>query len=322
MKFLSFPVLMTMLLSVFFVGCDDDDMMDDNMNTETTSVVDLALATPELSILVEALQAANLVDVLADLNSTFTVLAPTNDAFVDILAELGLTKEELLAAPNLADILLFHVIDGDVRSTDLATGYVKTLNTAGPNGTSPSLRVVVDGGVTFNGGSTVTTADVVADNGVVHIINKVMLAPSIVDLALSNDAFTSLVAALTAPDNTTDFVGLLSGDGPFTVFAPTNDAFQALLDSEPSWNVLTDIPLAVREAVLAYHASTAGNVQAGDLTDGQSIPTLEGSNLTVDLSSGAQLITGSGQTVNIIVTDVQGTNGIVHVVDAVLIPVL
>ena len=322
MKFLSFPVLMTMLLSVFFVGCDDDDMMDDNMNTETKSVVDLALETPELSILVEALQATNLVDVLADLNEEFTVLAPTNDAFVDILAELGLTKEELLAAPNLADILLFHVISGDVRSTDLATGYVKTLNTSGPGGTAPSLRVVVDGGVTFNGGSTVTSADVVADNGVVHIINKVMLAPSIVDLALSNDVFTSLVAALTAPDNTTDFVGLLSGDGPFTVFAPTNAAFQALLDSEPTWNVLTDIPVAIREQVLAYHVTDAGNVESGALSQGQMIMTLEGSDLEVNLTSGAQLITESGQTVNIIITDVQGTNGIVHVVDAVLVPTL
>lgn len=305
-------------MSVFFVACDEED----EPTVETTSVVDLALATPELSILVEALEAANLVDVLADLESEFTVLAPTNDAFTVLLGELGLTKEELLALPNLADILLFHVISGDVRSTDLTTGYAKTLNATGPGGTFPDLRIVVDGGVTFNGGSNVTTADVVADNGVVHIIDKVMLAPSIVDLALSNDAFTSLVAALTAPDNTTDFIALLSGAGPFTVFAPTNDAFQALLDSEPSWTVLTDIPVAIREQVLAYHVTNAGNVESGSLFSGQLITTLEGSNLEVDLTSGAQLITESGQTVNIIITDVQGTNGIVHVVDAVLIPAL
>ena len=322
MKFLSFPILMTAMLSIFFVGCDDDDMMDDVNPPVSKSIVDIALETPELSILVEALQAADLVDVLDDLSSTYTVLAPTDDAFADLLTDLGLTKEELLALPNLGDILLFHVIDGDVRSTDLATGYVKTLNATGPGGTSPDLRVVVDGSVTFNGSSVVSAADVVADNGVVHIINKVMLAPTIVDLALSNDAFTSLVAALTAADNTIDFVGLLSGDGPFTVFAPTNDAFQALLDSDPTWNVLTDIPLAVRETVLTYHVTDAGNVESGTLTNGQLIPTLEGSNLEVDLSTGAQLITGSGQTVNIIVTDVQGTNGIVHVVEAVLIPVL
>lgn len=323
MKFKAIPALLAVALSVFFVGCSEDDIMDDNnINPTPKSIVDVALETPELSILVEAVQAADLVDALADLSATYTVLAPTNDAFTELLGDLGLTKEELLASPDLADILLFHVIDGEVRSTDLTEGYVKTLNTSGPDGTSPDLRVVVEGGVTFNGSSTVATADVDADNGVIHIINKVMLAPTVVDLALSNEAFTSLVAALTAADNTTDFVSVLSGDGPFTVFAPTNDAFQALLDSDPSWNVLTDIPVEIREAVLTYHVTTAGNVLAGTLTQDQAIATLEGSDLEVDLTSGAQLKTESGQTVNIIITDVQGTNGVVHVVDAVLVPVL
>lgn len=317
MKRFRFLLLLAVLAPAFLVSCDDDD---NDMEPMATTVVDIATSSDDFSILVEALQAAGLVDALTNPSAEFTVFAPTNDAFADLLADLGVTKAELLADPDLADILLFHVVSGTVLSTDLSTGYVKTLNTAGPGGTSPDLRVVVGSGVTLNGGSTVETANLTADNGVVHVIDKVMLPPTIVDLALSNDAFTSLVAALTAGDNTTDYVAALSGAGPFTVFAPTNDAFQALLDSEPTWDELTDIPVGVRDAVLKYHVSSAGNVESGDLTDGQTIPTLQGSNLTVDLTSGAQLNTTSGQTVDIIITDVQGTNGIIHVVDAVLLP--
>jgi uncharacterized surface protein with fasciclin (FAS1) repeats len=320
MKNLSFSFLLAAMLSVVFVGCDDDTV--DPIQPTFKSIVDVALEDPELSILVEAVVAADLADVLADENSIFTVFAPTNAAFADLLVDLGVSKEELLADPNLANILLFHVLVGEAKAASLSTGYVKPLNQQGPGGTSPDLRVVVSGGVTLNGSSAVTTADVDADNGVIHKISKVMLPPSIVDLALSNDAFTSLVAALTAPDNTTDFVSVLSGDGPFTVFAPANDAFQALLDSNDDWTELTDIPVAIRDAVLKYHVSAAGNVESGSLTEGQVIPTLEGSTFSIDLTSGAAIDTGSGQNVKIIATDVQGTNGIIHVVEAVLLPAI
>jgi len=322
MKNLKFTILLTAMMSVFFVSCDEDDVDMNPMNPIFTTVVDVVAGNPDLSILVEALTAADLLTTLGSETDKFTVLAPTNAAFAELLNLLGVSKAELLADPELVNYLLFHVIEGDVRAGDLSTGYSKTLNATGPNGTKPDLRIVVDGGVTFNGSSDVTLADQGADNGVVHVINKVMLAPDVVGLALSNNAFTSLVSALTAADNTTDFVSVLSGDGPFTVFAPTNDGFQALLDSNMDWDELSDIPVSVRDAVLKYHVTTAGNVLAGALVQDQEIPMLQGSNVVVDLTSGAQLKTGSGQTVDIIATDVQGTNGVIHVIERVLVPSL
>lgn len=302
--------------SVFsFSSCDKDD--DDNGPT-TVSIVATAQATDDLSTLVAALQQAGLVDAL-EADGPFTVFAPTNAAFQDLL-DSNPAWNSLSDIDNgtLTSVLLFHVVNGNIKAADLSDTYVKTLST-GPNDEYLSLQVQTTGGVKFNGSATPVTTDVEATNGTVHIIDKVMLPPSLVNLALNNSNFTSLVAALTRTDLTTDFVSILSGDGPFTVFAPTNAAFQALLDSDPSWNTLADIPAATLEAVLSYHAVSGANVQSDQLTDNQEITTLGGT-LTVDLSNGAKLETTSGQSVNIIITDVQGTNGVVHAIDAVLIP--
>jgi len=136
---------------------------------------------------------------------------------------------------------------------------------------------------------------------------------TIVDVAVNNN-LTSLVAAVTRAD----LAITLSGDGPFTVFAPTNAAFQALLDSNTDWNSFADLPIEILEAVLLYHVVNEANVQSGQLSNGD-VPTLGGT-ITIDLTNGAQIVTSSDQTVNIIITDVQGTNGVIHGIDTVLIP--
>jgi transforming growth factor-beta-induced protein len=271
-----------------------------------------------LTILVDALEQAGLVDDL-QAEGPFTVFAPTNQAFQDLL-DSNPAWNELSDIPTatLTDVLLFHVVSGNIMAGDLSDTYVNTLAT-GPNMEPLSLQVSVTGGVTFNGSAMPSTTDVEADNGVVHIINKVMLPPNVVNLAANNGEFTSLVAALTRADLTTDYLSILNGDGPFTVFAPTNAAFEALLESDENWNTLADIPVATLEAVLNYHVVNGANVQADQLTDGQTVTALGGT-FDIDLSNGAQINTTSGQTVDIVITDVQGTNGVVHAINTVLLP--
>jgi transforming growth factor-beta-induced protein len=218
----------------------------------------------------------------------------------------------------LANVLKFHVLAADVKAADLTDSYVTALAT-GPNDEQISLQIDVTGGVKFNGVATPTTTDVITSNGTVHIIDAVMLPPSVVNLALNNPAFSTLVAALTREDLTTDYVSVLSGAGPFTVFAPTNDAFQALLDSNPDWSSLNDIPVATLEAVLNYHVVSGANVQSDELSDNQEIATLGGT-VTIDLTDGAKVETTSGQSASVIIADVQGSNGVVHAVNAVLVP--
>jgi len=306
-KFLSLVFIIA-----FSYSCSDDN----DTIIRTNTIVDVAVNN-NLSSLVAALTRADLGATLSG-NGPFTVFAPTNAAFQELLdSNPDWNSINDIPVEVLKSVLLFHVLSGTVKSTDLSDTYVNTLSN-GPNDEPLSLQVEVTGGVEFNGNAKPVTVDVEASNGIVHVIDKVMLPPSVVTLALNNSGFTSLVAALTRSDLTINFVAILSGVGPFTVFAPTNAAFQALLDSNTNWNSLADIPLATLEAVLSYHVVSGANVQADQLSNGD-VTTLGGT-ITIDLTTGAQIKTTSAQTVNIIVTDVQGTNGVIHAINSVLLP--
>lgn len=308
-------ISLSLIISSFFVfsSCDEEEVVP-----KVKSIVELAQETSELSSLVAALQRANLVSALQSTDAK-TVFAPNNQAFQNLLdSNPAWNTLDDIDVPTLTSVLLYHVISGSVRSTDLTNTYVNTLST-GPNGEAISLQIDLTNGVKFNGSTTPITTDVEASNGVVHIVDEVMLPPTVVNHALNNTDFSILVSALTRADLTTDYVSVLSGEGPFTIFAPTNQAFLDLLAAVPEWSSLDDIPVETLAAVLNYHTVSGANVQSDELSDGQSIGALEG-NLTVDLSNGAKLSTTSDQSVEIILTDVQGTNGVIHVVNQVLLP--
>lgn len=306
-------LLPILLLSLFIYSCDDDN--DDTIMPVTNTIVDVAVNN-NLSSLVAAVTRADLAGTLSS-PGPFTVFAPTNEAFQGLLdSNADWNSVNDIPVETLRSVLLFHVLSGEVKSTDLADIYVNTSST-GPNDEALSLQVEVTGAIEFNGDAKPVIVDVEASNGVVHVVDKVMLPPNVVTVALNNAGFTSLVAALTDNRHTTNFVDVLNGEGPYTVFAPTNDAFQALLDSNANWNSLGDIPIATLEAVLLYHVVGA-NVQSDELENGD-VSTLSGT-ITIDLTNGAQIKTSSSQTINIILTDVQGTNGVVHAIDTVLLP--
>jgi uncharacterized surface protein with fasciclin (FAS1) repeats len=297
-------------------SCSDDD--DDSTQIEIKNIVDTAIDNADLSILVQAVQQAGLVSTLQS-DGPFTVFAPTNAAFQDLL-DSNPEWNSLSDIDNatLTSVLTFHVLAAKVEAGILSDSYVTTLST-GPNDEQIVLQVDVTGGVKFNGSALPVATDVQATNGVIHVIDKVMLPPNVVNLALNNPNFSTLVSALTRSDLSTDFVSILSGNGPFTIFAPTNQAFQNLLDSNEDWNSLNDIPTSVLEAVLSYHAIAGANVQSSQLSDNQVVSTLGGS-ITFDLSNGPKIETTSGQSVNIILPDVQGSNGVIHAIDTVLLP--
>jgi uncharacterized surface protein with fasciclin (FAS1) repeats len=302
----------------FFTSCEKEETANDPKN-----IVELAQETSNLSSLLAALtDTRHTTDFATLLSGTdaYTVFAPTNDAFQTLLdSEPSWNSIADIPITTLDAVLKFHVIAGAVNSTDLSESYTNTLST-GPNSKPISLQIGVSPIVIFNNTATPIDTDITASNGVIHTINQVMLPPNVVTLSLNNSLFSSLVAALTDSRHTTDFVTILSGTGPFTVFAPSNDAFQALLDSDSNWNSVADIPIATLDAVLQYHVVNGANVQSTELTDGQNITMLNNGSVTVDLSSGAKLTSSSNQTINITGTDVQGSNGVVHVIDNVMLP--
>ena len=316
--------LFLLTFSFFIISCDNDD--DDTQTIpEELTIVETAAATPELSILVEALTVADgdLVTTLSGGN--FTVLAPTNDAFAAFLSANGFASLDEVPTDVLSNILLNHVITGSVMSTDLASagsGYTTT-NATNMDGDNLSLYFSTSSGVEFNGQSSVVLADVPASNGIVHVVDAVIGLPTVVTFATSNPTFETLVAALTRDDLGEDFVSILSTTdepSPFTVFAPTNDAFASLL-SELGVDSLGDIDAATLELTLGTHVVVEANVRSGDLTNGMNITTV-GDALTVSLDAGPQLIDLNDRIANIIAVDVQAYNGVVHVIDKVVLPQL
>ena len=245
-----------LLFSISFTACDEDS---DDTPSPSQDITELAQNDSRFTSLVAALTQADLVSTLQG-PGPFTVFAPTNDAFTTFLADNNFASLDEVPAEVLSAVLLNHVVAGKALSTDLATGYLSTSATEASTSNPLSAYVDLSSGVKINGVSTVEEADLEASNGVIHAVDAVIGLPTVVTHALANAGFTSLVAALTRQDLTTDYVSILSGNGPFTVFAPTNEAFQALLDSNTDWNSLADIPVATLEAVLNYHVVSGANV--------------------------------------------------------------
>jgi uncharacterized surface protein with fasciclin (FAS1) repeats len=299
------------------ISCNNDDNTTAPVDN---SITGLALKTPDLSILVQALQRAGLTATL-QASGTYTVFAPTNAAFTTFLASTPYATINDVPKETLTAILLNHVIETKLVAADLSTGYIKTLakGTASTTNTL-SMYVNTDVGVKLNGTATVTTPNIMASNGVIHLVDKVIGLPTIVTHATANPNFTSLVGALTGPSQP-DFVSVLSGTGPFTVFAPTNAAFTAL-DSELAPGGIASVSAANLTKVLQYHVVSPANVLEATLTEGQIVNSLLDQTFTIQLSGGAKIKDASDRISNIIATDVQCSNGVIHVLDKVLLPIL
>lgn len=314
---ISFLALFT-FLAIIGTSCESED---DDDNQIDNSISGLASKTANLSILVEALNKVNLTTTLTS-SGTYTVFAPTNAAFTTFLATTPYATIDDIPDVVLKEILLNHVIGSVAKSTDLSTGYIKTLG-KGATSTTNTLSMFVNvgtNGVTLNGVSMVTTADILASNGVIHIVDEVINLPTIVTHALANSNFTSLVGALTSAGQP-DFVSILSGTDPFTVFAPTNEAFTALnLELAPGG--IAGVSSSNLTKVLQYHV-VSGGILANSLTDGQIVQTLQTpQTFTIQLTNGAKIKDANNRISTITATDVQCANGVIHVLNKVLLPIL
>ena len=274
----------------------------------SNSVVDIIVNSDDHTLLEAAVGAAGLVDALSG-EGPFTVFAPTDDAIVALTEALEITAEELLALPNLGDILQYHVVGASAYAADLSDGQmIETLL-----GEDVTVSITADG--VFINNAQVTVADVAADNGVVHVIDAVLLPPApptttVVDIIVNSEDHTLLEAAVGAAG----LVDALSGEGPFTVFAPTDAAVVALTEA---LEITAEDLLALPNLgdILQYHVVGA-EAYAADLTDGQMIETLIGEDVTVSITADGVFINNA----QVVVADLAADNGVVHVIDAVLLP--
>ncbi len=277
-------------------------------------IVDTAVADGRFTTLVAAVGAAELVDTLKG-EGPFTVFAPTDDAFAALPAG---TIDELLKPENkqkLTDILLYHVVAGKVMAAEV-TALASAATALGKD-----VAIKTDMGSVYINDSKVIITDIETSNGVIHVIDAVLLPPAedamveekntIVDIAAADGRFTTLVAAVQAAG----LAETLSGEGPFTVFAPTDDAFAALPAGTVESLLLPENKQALTD-ILLYHVAS-GKVMAADVVNLTSVPTLLGKDVTVTVKDGKVFL---NDTAEVIITDIEASNGVIHVIDAVLLP--
>jgi transforming growth factor-beta-induced protein len=301
-------------------------------------IVDTAVAAGNFSTLVAAVQAAGLVDTLKG-DGPFTVFAPTDEAFAKLPAG---TVDALLADPEgaLKQILLYHVVSGKVLSSDLSDGL------EAPTVQGENVKFTLADGKAMVNDANIIAADIEAGNGVIHVIDSVILPPSlaaasaeatpeataeataeatpeatveaaaeaapvtdIVDTAVAAGSFKTLVAAVQAAG----LVDALKGEGPFTVFAPTDEAF-AKLPAGTVDALLAD-PKGDLTQILLYHV-LSGKVLAADVKDGLEATTLQGKPVKFSIKDGKAYINDA----QIVTTDIPTSNGVIHVIDSVILP--
>ena len=295
-----------MAIPLFTLSCSDDD--DDN-GTSDKNIVEIAQQTPDLSTLVGALVATGLDDALSG-TGPFTVFAPTNAAFDKLDDDI---LNNIIANPALLTSLLqYHVVSGDVMSTDLTNGPVQTLLSG------QTIDVDISNGVTLNGSSNVTSADIDASNGVIHIIDEVLFPEDFYSMTLAQIVEGSpdhkiLLSALKKPE----LAGLLAAANDptqdLTVFAPTDDAFTAVLGVLGKESI-DDIPVALLNEIVSYHI--LGSAVTSDMLANGDVETiLPGESVTVDITDGVKI-----NDANVTAADLKAVNGVAHVVDAVLLP--
>ena len=270
-----------------------------------SDIVETAVAAGSFKTLAAALGAADLAGALKG-EGPFTVFAPTDDAFAKLPEG---TVENLLRPENkaqLASILTYHVVPGNVKAGDVVNlSFANTLN-----GQRIDVNVNEDG--VFIDGAKVLKTDIACSNGTIHVIDSVILpsTKNVVETAVENGSFTILAKALGAAG----LVDALQGEGPFTVFAPTDEAFKKL-PAETLASLLQPENKDKLTAILTYHV-VPGRVFASDARQVSGAKTLQGSKLSIKTKGDGLMIDGA----NVVAADIETSNGVIHVLDAVILP--
>ncbi|MEO6187906.1 MAG: fasciclin domain-containing protein [Ginsengibacter sp.] len=304
--------LLSCFMGVFiFSSCKKDD---DVTPTPPNTITDIVSKNNDFTILKAAVIKADLATTLSG-PGPFTVFAPNDAAFT--ASGINASAISQLPADALKNILLYHTIPSKIMAADVPAGPNAPVVTA--NG--ETVYVTKNGNGVFINGTKVATADVAADNGVIHIINGVLFPPTgnIVEVAQSDTTFSYLVAAvLRASQGATNVADILSGAGPFTVFAPTNNAFRGA-----GFATIDDInaaPPAVLTGILTYHVIGA-RIFSSDLVEGAMPATVNGGTVKIGLNPSASVKGNSNTSAsNIIVANIMATNGVINAVDQVLLP--
>ncbi len=313
--------IVSLILLITFLSCSKEET--EVVEPAQSTLYDLVANSMNYSYLEAALRMTNLDEVLGG-DDVYTLYAPDNNAFIGFLMRSGFNSLEEVPRETLKQILLNHVMIGQMEYRDFKSGYFQTAATSAVNGNAMSIYInQVNMRVTLNGESRIVQGNVRASNGIIHVVDRIIPLPSLVTFVLADPLLYNLAVALTRNDLTVDFTAVLStqngtSPAPFTVFAPNNLAFLDLL-TELGVDRLSAIDEPTLNSTLNHHVVGEINTLSSDLSDNLLINTLEGE-ITANVTGGASLTDGNNRVSNIIVVDVQANNGVLHIIDKVILP--
>ena len=289
------------------------------------TMLDLVQESSNYTYLTYAISKTGLSNTLSSNNANLTLFAPDDMAFDRFLMQNGFRSIDEIPVDVLKKVLLNHVLVEPVEYNKFKTGYYNTAAQIVKGDYMQNLSMHIEEvnmRITLNGESMITRA-VRAENGIVHAVNRVIPLPTIVTFAKADKNLEILLTALTRPDLTADFPSILSADSetspaPFTVFAPTNQAFVELLQ-ELGASSLSDIDEPTLKSTLTYHVIAETLARSSQLSDNLQLETLGGT-ITANVTGGATLTDGNNRVSNIIAVDIQADNGVIHVIDKVILP--
>ena len=314
-------ILPLILIFISLLSCSKDES-EPKMVIQQTIFEHLA-GSMGYSYLTYALQKTDLDDVLNG-SGDYTLYAPNNSAFISFLMRRGYSSLDEVPTEILEKLLLNHVMAGQIRYRDFKSGYYPTAASSDVNDRPLSMYInQVNMRVTLNGSSRIVQGNVNASNGVIHAVNALIPIPSLVTFVMADTNLYNLGLALTRNDLTVDFPSILSTENgsspaPFTFFAPNNTAFVDLLN-ELELERLSSIDEPTLNLTLNHHLVVETNALSTDLSDNLTLNTL-GGKITANVSGGATLTDGNERVSNIIALDIQANNGVLHIVDKVILP--
>ena len=308
------------LIAIVTIAISSCSKSTDSPQTDNT-ITDIASRKSDLKTFTQALNITGLAATYKE-NGARTIFAPSNDAFTAYFTAKGYTTINDIPVDQLKNLLLNHVINGTFQTTQLTTGYIKSF-AFGAASTTNNLSLYIDTttGVRVNGISNVVTSNIVASNGAIHIVDTVIDLPSLAIHTSANLTLSTLATTLALPAQATVLANL-TGTTLYTEYAPTNTAFTALDTELTGTGGIAALTDANMTSILSYHI-TNGNNLSSTFTDGLVVPTmLTPQSFTLQVTGGAKIKDINNRYSNITTTDIQCNNGVLHIIDKVLLPTL
>ena len=320
MKRLNFKTLALVgLLATMGISCSDDD----NSSGPDATLAETIQSRGDLTTFASALDIAGLSDMLNG-SSDFTVFAPTNNAFDDWMLQNGYATLSSIPVATLKELLYNHMMQGSTETSEMLNGYRKSLAHGGASASNyMSMYITHDPGIKVNGNAVVIAPDIEADNGFIHVVDHVIGLPTLKNMIQADPDLSSMAGAL-AFDPSLAYMDTLNNSTaqPVTLFVPSNSGFSSFM-TELGYGNVGEVPSDNLHSIMDYHMLANQNALSSSFTDGQTLTMNGGQNVTVNLTGGGKKLTdASGRVSTITTSDIQTSNGMIHIIDNGLLPTL